>query len=141
MAEIPEADIKTKLRMAVHSNETIAYSTEEGFTGGWTALCAEALEEILRLESLIPEPRRPDYQHTKDYHGPVTCKQSYGEFVRGDMYEGELHIHKRGTTKNRAWIVWDKYGVKPYDFSVVDFDIYFSKGEIRKDIRDEWKRK
>ena len=57
------------------------------------------------------------------------------------MYEGELHIHTRGTTKNRAWIVWDKYGVKPYDFSVVEFDIYFTKGEIRKDIRDEWKRK
>tara|TARA_B100000902_G_C27299817_1_gene912131 strand:+ start:296 stop:721 length:426 start_codon:yes stop_codon:yes gene_type:complete len=141
MAEIPEIDIKTKLRMVVHSNETVAYSTEEGFTGGWTALCAEALEEILRLEKLIPEPKKPNYQHSKDYHGPVTCKQSHGEFVRGEMYEGELHIHKSGTTKNFAWIVWDKYGVKPHDFSVVDFDIYFTKGEIREDIRDEWKRK
>ena len=139
MAEIPEVDIKTKLRMAVHSNETVAYSTEEGFTGGWTAPCAEALDEILRLEGLIPEPKKPNYQHTKEYNGPVTCKQSHGEFVRGEMHEGELHIHKSGTTKNFAWIVWDKYGVKPHDFSVVDFDIYFTKGEIREDIRDEWR--
>ena len=70
MAKIPEVDIKTKLRMAVDSNETVAYSTEEGFTGGWTALCAEALEEILRLERLIPEPRKPNYQHAKTTTAP-----------------------------------------------------------------------
>lgn len=141
MADLPqEDDIKTKLRMAIHANEVVAYSTEDGFTGGWTSLCKEALEEIYRLEKLIPESKRPYQSHVVDYHGHVTCKQTIGEFKRGELYEGELHIHGSAAGKNRIWIVWDKYGVHPHDYSVVDFETYFTKGEVREGIRDEWKR-